>query len=68
MNQAAVRELADLYFGRFDARLEQRMAEIREELNGGLADQRADLLKWMFIFWAGTIAPLAGLIIALHKA
>ena len=32
-----------------------------------LADQRADLIKWMFIFWIGTIVPLAGLIVALTK-
>jgi len=24
-------------------------------------------MKWMFIFWIGTIVPLAGLIVALTK-
>jgi len=32
-----------------------------------MANQRADLVKWMFFFWVGTIVPLAGLVIALIK-
>ena len=31
------------------------------------ATKHADILKWMFIFWIGTLAPLAGLIVALTK-
>jgi hypothetical protein len=32
-----------------------------------LANQRAELVKWMFIFWVGTILPLAGLILTLNR-
>ncbi len=63
VNRAAVREVADLYYARFEARLERGLAELRREM----ADQRADLVKWMFLFWAGTVIPLAGLAIALGK-
>ncbi len=49
MSREAMRGVADLYFVRFDARLEQ------------------GLIKWMFIFWVGTIVPLAGLIITLNR-
>jgi len=28
---------------------------------------RSDLVKWMFIFWAGTIVPLASFMVALFK-
>jgi hypothetical protein len=76
---AQLRELADLHYSRFDARLEQRLAEsearLRVEVAQGfaavraeMASQRADLMKWMFIFWAGTVLPLAGLMIALVKS
>jgi hypothetical protein len=34
---------------RFDARLEQRLAEFR-----------ADLLKWSFLFWIGTVVTIVG--------
>ena len=78
VNRAVVRDMADAYFARFDARLEQRLAEstaaLRTEfrseisrLEVALASQRADLIKWMFVFWIGTIVPLAGLIIALDR-
>lgn len=68
-------------FDLFEARLEQRLAETKAELRteiAGLrveiaghgvhiANQRSDLLKWMFVFWAGTVIPLAGLMVALTK-
>jgi hypothetical protein len=69
------------YFARFEARLEKGLAEVRAELaeartevagemaelRTGMAGQRAELIKWMFIFWAGTVIPLAGLAIALSR-
>jgi hypothetical protein len=76
-----LRELNELNFARFDAKLEQRLAELRAELRQeiaglrselqtefrtGLHSLRADLLRWMFGFWATTLLTLAGLIIALR--
>jgi predicted nuclease with TOPRIM domain len=56
------------------ARLREEQVRLREELVQGLAalrvdlaSQRSDLIKWMFIFWAGTIVPLAGLMVALVR-
>ena len=31
------------------------------------ADLRTDLIKWMFTFWIGTLAPLAGLVVLLTR-
>jgi hypothetical protein len=69
-----IRELAELHYSRFDARLDQRLADLRADLYGRiealrteLAVQRGDLIKWMFLFWVGTIVPLAGLMVALVK-
>ncbi|NIM52830.1 MAG: hypothetical protein GTN62_15260 [Gemmatimonadales bacterium] len=57
--------------GALEAKLDQRIAEVRaelmSELRGGLAEQRADLIRWMFLFWAGTVLPLAGLMVALLR-
>jgi len=67
-----LRELNEQNFARFDAKLEQRVVEIRSELKSELAglrtelavlkgdlqsemrDIKAELIKWMFLFWAGT--------------
>ena len=91
-----LRELNELNFARFDAKLEQRLADLHNKLDSKidkldskidwvetkferrvaelqadvrvqLADQRADLLKWMFVYWAGTTLPLAGLMLLLHR-
>ena len=80
-----LRELNELNFARFDAKLEQRaaelgakiehrVAELRTYLETRLAEQdsklnqqRAELVRWMFVFWIGTLAPLAGLIILLTR-
>ncbi len=46
------RELFEVNFARFDAKLEQRLAEVEGRL-----------IKWMFVFWVGTL----GTVIALLK-
>ena len=72
-----LRELNELNFARFDAKLEQRLAELRAELRQEMAELRiefrtelhglrADLLRWMFGFWATTLLTLAGLMVALR--
>jgi hypothetical protein len=62
-----LRELNETNWLRFDAKLEQRIAEVRSELQafkaeirGDLKELKADLIKWMFLFWAGT--AFAGLL------
>ena len=47
----------EINFARFDAKLEQRLAELRVEIQ----TLKAELIKWMFLFWAGT--ALAGLLL-----
>ncbi len=64
--RADLRELNELNFARFDAKLEQRLAELRTELRTGLSGLRADLIKWMFGFWVTTLLTLAGLMVALR--
>jgi ABC-type phosphate transport system auxiliary subunit len=57
-----------------EARTDIKLASLEGRLNTGLANLRADVnsqmrdqLKWMFVFWIGTLVPLAGLIVALGK-
>ena len=75
--RADLRELNELNFARFDAKLEQRRAELRAELRQeieelrtelrtGLHSLRADLLRWMFGFWVTTVLTLGGLMVALR--
>ena len=68
------RELFDMHFARFEAKLAQRSAEIRGEMQAGLAEAdarlerriatlRTDLLRWMFIYWAGSVTATIGLVL-----
>lgn len=79
--RADLRELNELNFARFDAKLEQRLAELRAEFLSELRREtgelrielrtelhavRVDLLRWMFGFWVTTLLTLAGLMIGLR--
>ena len=65
------RELNNLNFARFDGRLEQRIADLRKDMETGfarldvkLADLRSELLKWMSLFWVGNVATTVGVAVA----
>jgi ABC-type phosphate transport system auxiliary subunit len=69
-----LRELNELNFARFDAKLEQRLAEakaeLRQEMAGlrtKLADLQASLIKWMFIFWIGQAGLTVGLVLLVGR-
>lgn len=57
-----------------ESRFEIRLADFEGRMNTGFAALRAevasqmrDQMKWMFVFWIGTLVPLAGLMVALDK-
>jgi hypothetical protein len=50
--RADLRELSDLQYARSDAKLEQRLAELK-----------SDLVKWMFAFWAPTALAVVALLL-----
>lgn len=65
-----LRELNELNYARLDAQLDRRFAEQDAkwerrlgELRVDLARQKADLIKWMFGFWAPTAAGVIALLL-----
>jgi hypothetical protein len=64
---ADLRVLIELNPARFGASLKQQNAELKARLNRRITDLRTDLIKWMFGFWIGTLAPLAGLLVLLTR-
>lgn len=46
---------------------EIRLAELDAKIDARTAGLRAELIKWMFVFWIGTLAPLGGLMFALMR-
>ncbi len=70
-----LRELNELNFSRFDAKLEQRLTELDAKWGGHwtqldaklerrLAELKAELIKWMFTFWLPTALGIIGTAVA----
>ncbi len=55
-----LRELNDRNWERFQS----EMGKQRAELHSDIAALRSELIKWMFIFWSGTVVPIVGMLIA----
>lgn len=63
------KDLFEAHFARFDAKLEQRIAEVRAELREEIAELRTAihaaevrLIRWMFLFWVGSLGTTIALI------
>ena len=70
-----LRELNDLNFARFDAKVGERLAELRADLRtevgarfarveDQIREARVSTVKWMFVFWAGTGAMVLGWVVS----
>ena len=66
--RADLRELNELNFARFDAKLEQRVGQVEAQLRAGFAELRAELLRWMFIYWGGSVVTTVGLVLLVLSA
>jgi len=69
--RADLRELNELNFARFDAKLEQRLAELKGQLiaelgklegdtTAAIAQAQSATVRWMFTFWAPTAIAIIG--------
>ena len=66
-----LRDLNELNFARFDAKLEQRIAELRAELRTemreGFARLESRLTNRLFAFWIAQAATTVGLVFGVVK-
>jgi hypothetical protein len=72
--RADLRELNELNFARFDAKLEQRLAESDArwerrlaEIRAEIREFKADLIKWTFVFVTGGTLTVLSVLIAVLK-
>jgi hypothetical protein len=61
--RAEFRDLFEVHFARFDAKLEQRAAQLESKFETKLEQVKTELLRWNFLFWIGTL----GTVVALMK-
>ncbi len=50
--KSELKDLAEGYFARFEAKLHAELAAVR-----------ADLLKWMFVYWTGSVLAIAAFVL-----
>jgi hypothetical protein len=62
-----LRDLNELNFARFDAKLEQRVAELRAEMREGFARLETRLTNRLFAFWIAQAATTVGLVFGVVK-
>ena len=76
--QSNLRELNEMNFARFDAKLEQRLTtldaridkridSVRGEMAQRFAATETRLIRWMVAMWSGTILTLIGVGVALAR-
>jgi hypothetical protein len=62
-----LRELNELNYARFDAKLEQRVAELRADIQIGLERLETRLTKRLFGFWIAQAATTVALVFGVVK-
>ena len=65
--RSELRELNELNYARFDAKLEQRVAELRSDIQIGLERLETRLTKRLFGFWVAQAATTAALVFGVVK-
>lgn len=58
-----LRELNELNFGRFDAKLEA----LESRLDARMAAFEARIIRWMFLFWVGQAVTTVGLVLGVVR-
>jgi hypothetical protein len=52
---------------KFERRLSEEIGQVRTELVTMIAETKAELIKWMFIFWVGQVGVILGVLFAFFK-
>jgi hypothetical protein len=56
------RELFEANFGRVEARMGALEASLLARMDAKLEAMKSELLKWMFLFWVGTIGTVLAIL------
>ena len=65
--RSELKDLNELNFARFDAKLEQRIAELRAAMQTGFAQLESRLTRRLFGFWVAQAATTAALVLGVVK-
>ena len=52
---------------RLEVRLTEKISQNYNDLSEKISGTRADMIKWMFIFWVGQVGVILGILFAFFK-
>ena len=52
---------------KFERRLSEEISNLEIRLTEKISESRADMIKWMFIFWVGQIGVMIGILYVFFK-
>jgi hypothetical protein len=52
---------------KFERRLSEEILKLRVELVQRISETKAEIIKWMFIFWVGQVAVILGILFVFFK-
>lgn len=56
------RELFGVHFRRLDDRMQAMESRLESRMDARLAELKAELLRWMFLFWVGTMGTVLAIV------
>ncbi len=62
-----ITQLRTVDLAKLDKRITDEISSLRIELTEKIANTRADIIKWMFIFWGGQIFAILGILLAFFR-
>jgi len=62
-----VNERITIEISKVNERITEEIGKVNERITAENSKTRADLIKWMFIFWIGQIGAIMGLLFAFFK-
>ena len=66
MGEAAARDFVETFERSFEEKFDQHRDTLATKTD--IANLKAELMKWMFIFWTGSVVTTAGVVFALISA
>ena len=69
-NKSVKESVLETAADRFEKRLAEFMGDVKGEISevrAQVSEVKADLIKWMFIFWIGQVAVIIGIITVMIK-
>ena len=60
-------EIIEFVAERFERRLSEEIASLRAEMHELVSTTKAEMVKWLFIFWVGQVVTIVGILLAFFK-